>query len=519
MKTLNLVQGSTEWHKHRASSYNASEAPAMKGASKYMTRDQLIHQQKTGETKAIDHFLQELFDKGHAAEAAIRPHIEKIVGEDLYPVTGVEYIDGVPLSASFDGLTLLEDIVFEHKLWNERLAANMKAGVIEAHYNYQIQQQLMISNADKAIFVTSDGTPDKMEYIWVYPNKEIFEELLHGWKRFGDDLAAYKPKVEAVKPEAEAIMELPAVNIQITGGVKDTNLAVYKESAESFIASINTDLKTDEDFANAEKTVIFCEAAEKKLDAVKEQAISQTADIDELFKTLDFLKQQMRAKRLDLNKSVTTKKAEIKKQIIDNAFDEFLEYEKSTNKMLGDSYLNTDPSFHSALKGKKTVASLQSAANDEVARLKIEIDKQAKLIKTNLNSIPAEYDFLFKDLRLIVNKAEDDFVLLAKTRIQEYKDAEAAKAEALRVENERLKAEAEKETPATESEGGGINGVSDLSEINPIETPATNQRNKEYELHLTEEIKQSLINNGIGKQTAQKVAKLIVAGEVDHVSI
>jgi len=325
MKTLNLVQGSPEWHDHRASSYNASEAPAMKGASKYMTRDQLIHQQATGETKEIDHFLQELFDKGHAAEAAIRPHIEKLIGEDLYPVTGVEYIDGVPLSASFDGLTLLEDVVFEHKLWNERLAANMKAGVVEGHYNYQIQQQLMISGAEKAIFVTSDGTPEKMEYVWIDPDKEIFEEILNGWKRFGDDLAAYKPKVETVKPEADAIMELPAINIQITGGVKDTNLAVYKESAESFIASINTDLKTDEDFANAEKTVKFCEAAEKKLDAVKEQAISQTADIDELFKTLDFLKQQMRAKRLDLNKSVTTKKTEIKNQIISEANELFLD--------------------------------------------------------------------------------------------------------------------------------------------------------------------------------------------------
>lgn len=502
MKTLNLKQGSDEWHDHRSSSYNASEAPAMKGASKYMTRDQLIHQMVTGETKEIDEFTQKLFDKGHAAEAAIRPHIEKIAGEDLYPVTGIEYFDGVPLSASFDGITFMEDIIFEHKLWNEKLAANMKNGIIEDHYNYQIQQQLMISGAEKAIFVTSDGTPDKMEYVWVEPDGKAFDDLVVGWLQLREDVKNYKPVAEVVKPEAAAIMELPAINIEITGGVKNTNLAVYKESAENFIASINTDLKTDEDFANAEKTVKFCEAAEKKLDAVKEQAISQTADIDELFKTLDFLKQQMRAKRLDLNKSVTTKKTEIKNLIILDAKNEYLEYQNNANDELGDTYIHIDANFQSALKGKKTVASLQSAANDEVARLKIEIDKQAKLIKTNLNSIPAEYDFLFKDLRLIASKAEDDFVLLAKTRIQEYKDAEAVKKAA-----EEAAVIATKETLA-------IKPVE-----TPTETPATNKREKEYELHLTEEIKQSLIINGIGKQTAQKVAKLIVAGEIDHVSI
>ena len=42
MKTLDLVQGSPEWHAHRAAHHNASDAPAMLGVSQYNSRTQLL---------------------------------------------------------------------------------------------------------------------------------------------------------------------------------------------------------------------------------------------------------------------------------------------------------------------------------------------------------------------------------------------------------------------------------------------------------------------------------------------
>ncbi|MCP5345143.1 MAG: YqaJ viral recombinase family protein, partial [Pseudomonadales bacterium] len=101
MNLLNVLQGSEQWHEVRGKCFTASEAPAMMGASKYMTRDQLLHQKATGERPEISPGQQALFDRGHAAEASIRPVIEEIVGEELYPVTGT---DGGKLLASFDGI-------------------------------------------------------------------------------------------------------------------------------------------------------------------------------------------------------------------------------------------------------------------------------------------------------------------------------------------------------------------------------------------------------------------------------
>jgi predicted phage-related endonuclease len=43
---------------------------------------------------------------------------------------------------------------------------------------------------------------------------------------------------------------------------------------------------------------------EKRLALVKSQALAQTASIDELFRTIDALKEEMRSKRLTLDKLV-----------------------------------------------------------------------------------------------------------------------------------------------------------------------------------------------------------------------
>ena len=48
MKILDLIQGSPEWLAHRATHFNASDAPAMMGCSPYKTRAQLLREMHTG---------------------------------------------------------------------------------------------------------------------------------------------------------------------------------------------------------------------------------------------------------------------------------------------------------------------------------------------------------------------------------------------------------------------------------------------------------------------------------------
>src|SRR5699024_10783978 len=109
---------------------------------------------------------------------------------------------------------------------------------------------------------------------------------------------------------------LPSIHIELTGMVTASNLAEVREQALAVFKSINRDLKTDEDFANAEKTVKWCGDIEKKLDAAKDHALSQTASISELFSTLDQIKAEARETRLALDKQVKAQKEERKRTIV-----------------------------------------------------------------------------------------------------------------------------------------------------------------------------------------------------------
>ena len=122
METLNLIQGTKEWKEFRLAHFTASEAPAMMNCSKYMSRNELLKLKKTGVEKPISPSLQAVFDRGHQTEAMARPIIEGIVGEEFYPVTGL--LKGTKFSASFDGITFLDDRIYEHKQWNQTLAEN-----------------------------------------------------------------------------------------------------------------------------------------------------------------------------------------------------------------------------------------------------------------------------------------------------------------------------------------------------------------------------------------------------------
>lgn len=446
MKTLNLVQGSSAWHAVRLNHFTASEAPIMMGASPYMTREELLTMKKTGITAEVSEQQQRIFDRGHALEKLALPLAEKVLGVDLYPVTGCADVEGLPLLASFDGLDMLEELGFEHKTYNADKAAQMReSGNVLPEYVWQLEHQLLVSGAASILFVMSDGTPDRWYQIHYSADPALREQLIAGWKQFAKDLETHEPKQYAAAPEAKAIKELPALQISLVGQVRNSNLVEYKQTALAFVESINTDLQTDQDFADAEKTIKFCDAAEKELEVVKKAALGQTADIAELFRTVDELRDAMKAKRLELDKLVKARKETIRTQIVQRCLSEL--HARITE-------LNADLShgvrlplivadFSGAIKGKKTIKSLEESANEELARAKVEADvtyQNYKLKLRTLQDMAASHLFLFNDLQQIIGKASDDFELLVSSRIEQHKAAEAARLEA---ETKRIEAETE----------------------------------------------------------------------------
>lgn len=461
MKQLKLTQGSPEWLSARLRHFTASEASVMLGMSSYMTRTELLQLKKTGVAKEVSAQTQKLFDKGHAVEELARPIVEINIEEELYPITGSLNIEELPLLASFDGLTIMEDIVFEHKLFNKGLINSLENGVIPEQYRPQLEQQLLISGAEKAIFVCSDGTLDNMVSVDYFPDLQLRQRIISGWKQFQKDLETFEVTQEQVKPEAKPLMELPTLSISIVGEVSNSNMELYKNTALDFIRNINTDLQTDQDFVDAENTIKFCDKAEKELEAVKKQALGQTADIDMLFKTVDQLKEEMRSKRLTLNREVKTKKESIKIDLLTYANKTISQHIEKINKTLSGVVFpaSIKYDFAGAIKGKRNISSMQDAINTELSKAKIDSNDLCELISMNLGVFETkakDYKFLFNDLQSIITKDYHSFHAIIDSRITQHKESEKkrmeAEREAIRIQEQQKAEQAEREKLEKERE-------------------------------------------------------------------
>ena len=431
MQVHNVQQGSPEWLSLRATHFTASEAPAMMGASKYQTRNELLAQKKTGIVPDVTPGQQAAFDRGHVAEDLARPLVEEDIGEELYPIVGTRG----NLLASMDGATMLGDVLFEHKLWNEGLVAQIRAGELEPTYYWQLEQQLLVSGAEKVIFVCSDGTREKRVMLDYFPVPGRREQLVAGWAQFEEDLGNFEAKEAKVEVTGSAPDQLPALRIDVTGMVTASNLDAFKSHALAVIANISTELKTDKDFADADATVKWCSEVEDKLKAAKEHALSQTESIDILFKAIDDIAAETRRKRLDLEKLVKARKDSIRTDIVMDAGKALQAHIDQINGTLGGRIRmpRIAADFAGAIKGKKSVASLQEAADAELARAKIEASRIADLIRINqasLNELAANHKFLFSDFQELALKANDDLVALIKVRISEHEQEEQRRRDA-----------------------------------------------------------------------------------------
>ncbi|MNJ25792.1 hypothetical protein D3C77_202480 [compost metagenome] len=216
--------------------------------------------------------------------------------------------------------------------------------------------------------------------------------------------------------------------------VTASNLDAFKAHAMQVFGGINTELATDQDFADAETTVKWCGDVEDRLKAAKEHALSQTESIDALFKAIDDIAAEARRKRLELEKLVKARKDTIRNDIVIDAAKALQVHIDQINGTFNGRIRmpKVVADFAGVIKGKRTIASLKEAADSELARAKIEASRIADLIRLNLNSLnelAADHKFLFHDAQDLVQKANDDLIALVKVRINEHEQAEQKKRE------------------------------------------------------------------------------------------
>jgi putative phage-type endonuclease len=437
-------QGSAAWHAARARHLCASEAAAALGLSKYTTRDELLRQKATGLTEEVSPAKQRIFDAGHEAEALARPIAEEIAGTEFYPVVAMREVEGMALLASFDGIDLLDEVIWEHKLLNQALVQQVQAGDLEPHYYLQLEHQLLVSGAQRALFTTSDGTPEGTHPLWYESKPERRAQLIAGWKQFAADLAAYVPPEPKPAPVvAEAMESLPAVSVRLDGKLAVvSNLPDFATALRAFIARIPAKPDTDHDFANAESACKALKRAEDALTAGEDAALGEMVDFEAMRRQVRDLKELARVTRLATEKLVTARKEQIRGEIVAGGVTAMREHIASLNARLGKPYMPmVAADFAEAIKGKRTVDSLRGAVNDELARVKIESSTIADRIQINLGTLremASKHAFLFADTAAIVLKQPDDLAMLVKSRIGEHDAAEQARLDA---ERERIRRE------------------------------------------------------------------------------
>lgn len=441
MKTHDIKQGTPEWLALKENYNSASEASIMMGCSKVMSRDDLLKYKATGQEREISKYTEEvIFPNGHRVEALARPFANKFIGDELYPVVGSS--DDDYLLTSFDGLTMSEKICWECKQWNEAKAATVRTGEVPEEDIWQVIQALVVSRADKCLYTITDGTKEKTIHAWYVLGDVDEKQLLAGWKQFDEDRANYVYTTEPELIKAESVLSLPAVSIKVDGTIAlIDNLDVFGEALEGYIARINKAPETDQDFANLEAAVKTLKSAENALTAAENGALAQATDIDTMRRTVDLYRSIARDNRLIFDNVVKTQKEVIKTAIFQEARDALMKHVSLLNEGLGAQYVQYNADFKAVMKGKRTITTLRSAANDELARAKIEANEQAEKYRANLktlNHAAADHKFLFNDMPAIIGKEPADFVLLVNDRVAKHKQAEEEKLE---VERERIRKE------------------------------------------------------------------------------
>lgn len=459
----NVAQGSPEWEALREQYYTASEAPMAAGAHKNVKRNEAIRLRATGDKKEYGRWITEvLFARGHEYEAAARPMADDIIEDELFPVTMTAEVNGLRLLASLDGRTMDGRIVFEHKSWNEELVAQVRAGELTPHYTIQMDQQLIVSGAEKVLFMVSDGTPERCEWMWYMPPVNVIG-LVRMWNQYENDVDAYQHTEEPVPIVGELVTDLPAVSVQVSGEIAiRSNFDAFRVVLTDFLDNqLIREPQTDQDFANLDLQVEALKNAEAALNAAEASIIAQVSSIDEQKRMKDALYKLTRDNRLMAERLVESKKQEVRGKILQRGKDALAQHIDGLIEAIGKPYMpQINADFSGAMRSKKTISSLNDAVDTELARAKIEADAVFLRIQVNLATLRAtdkEYHGLFADVQQLVLKAPDDLAAIIKSRISEHKEAEerkiaAAKEQAAADERRKMEAEQAEKARAEERE-------------------------------------------------------------------
>lgn len=485
MQIVNLTQGSPAWHQHRAQHWNASDAPAMMGCSSYKTRSELVRELATGISPEADAATERRFADGHRFEALARPLAEEIIGEELSPCVGTEG----KLSASFDGLTFMNDTAFEHKSLNDRLRAAMGEGCTGAdlplQYQVQMEQQAAVAGCERILFMATKWAPDgtllEQLHCWYTPNPELRAQILAGWEQLALEVAAYVPTDTGAAPVvAEPVESLPAVAVQLQGSLAVvSNLDKVAVAVRAFIDGMVAKPATDQEFADAEAECKALKKGEEAMKAAVANALAQVSDVEAFTRTANDLADLMRTTRLAREKLVAAEKESRKAEIVASAQANLDQHITALNQQrLGANWIpRVAGGFAEAIRGKKSLDNMRDAIAVVLTNAKADANALAGRLEANrqhLRQDDGDSIALFAEFAAVGGKAPEDFQALAALRIGQHRQAEAKRLEAERArirQEEQQRADAEAREKLAQANAQAQAGIAEGREAGALSAP------------------------------------------------
>lgn len=226
--------------------------------------------------------------------------------------------------------------------------------------------------------------------------------------------------------------EILTLSIAVKGEVVSCNLPEFRDAVTLFLSEINRDLVTDDQFGQAEIDVKRLKSIEESIVAAKKKALEDAETLRNLFDSLDDATGEVSKARLELEKLIKQKKESVKSALVATALNNINCAPHLRLKTYGTR-------MDSAIKGKRTLDSMEAALNQAVGMANEQIAKCREVIavwqKANDEDSPPDYD------ALIITSPD-----MVRLELQRRSEKKAADAECRRLEDvaeqERQKARA-----------------------------------------------------------------------------
>lgn len=235
--------------------------------------------------------------------------------------------------------------------------------------------------------------------------------------------------------------------------VLSTNIVDFEKRADQFLSTLTNKFETDDDFVAAKEEVKTLKEVEDKIRVAIKSA--QNGEIADLITSAENIAERFRQERLKRDKLVKEKEAEVKANIINNAFEHISKvrhgYESDISLALERTMPKSDiqTRLKNATARRSTLATLKKAVHAEETLILAELGQESARLTERRKLIPASAEHLFKDwLELIIGN--DDLASIVEMRLNEETRREQALREQAKQAAEAQRTQAEARAVADE---------------------------------------------------------------------